>query len=133
MESVSSDKYRLKFYGEIGEKLTKLTELSNITTPVVLTYGGDESADKETINKKYGILSDLSYHKEIYQPGCVDFKVSIGDDTKVTCKGFVSLEYGSGNKFETVAKYYYIFERRITKSYLYCKAYSIDKFLYRYA
>ena len=76
-------------------------------------------------NDKYGELTEVSFHKEIYQPGCVEFKVQVGTKTQASCKGSVDLKYG----VDIVAKNYYIFEKVTKGEYVTYKAYSVDKFL----
>ena len=72
------------------------------------------------------LLTEVSFHKEIYQPGCVEVKIKT--DAKLDVfKGMVSLGYG--NIDTIVANNYYIFEKKKKNGYIVLKAYSVDKFL----
>lgn len=86
---------------------------------------------KETnisISKSYVrcLLTDVSFHKEIYKPGYVEVKIKT--DAKLDVfKGKISLGYGDIHTI--VAENFYIFEKRKKNGYVVLKAYSVDIFL----
>lgn len=70
------------------------------------------------------LFTTLSYHKEIYQPGCL--KVIVETQAALSYfRGAVTLKY----KGNVVASNYYIFEKKKKAGYVTLWAYSVDKFL----
>ena len=70
------------------------------------------------------LITSVSYHKEIYQPGCLEVVI----ETKAALSyfsGLVTLKYIN----DSIASKYYIFEKKKKSGYVTLKAYSVDKFL----
>lgn len=126
---MADKKYVLEFYQKSDEATTVL---------FTLTEGSS--------NGDYGTLVEVSFHKEIYRPGCVEFKIQLVSDNVSNYTGKINLKYKTSvtdtdGKISSsdviVANSYYIFEQKTettkfndeTTTYLYCKAYSADKFL----
>lgn len=128
----------------------KVKDADNKDCNLVLTEGAEHT--------DYGTLMEVNFHKEIYQPGCVEFKIQLASTKNSSdYRGLINLKkdgaiikeatvIGSdGKKLSSsfyiekevepivIADSYYIFERKVEikdgNTYLYCKAYSADKFL----
>ena len=70
------------------------------------------------------LITSVSYHKEIYQPGCLEVVI----ETKAALSyfsGLVTLKCIN----DSIASKYYIFEKKKKSGYVTLKAYSVDKFL----
>lgn len=95
---------------------------------VTLTQGTSvneaKNAQKSTINITSLLLTSISYHKEMYHPGCLELLIETTAPLS-SFSGTVSLEYSS----LVVASKYYIFEKKKKGTYVTLKAYSVDKFL----
>ena len=95
---------------------------------VTLTQGTSvneaKNAQKSTINITHLLLTSISYHKEMYHPGCLELLIETTAPLS-SFSGTVSLEYSS----LVVASKYYIFEKKKKGTYVTLKAYSVDKFL----
>lgn len=95
---------------------------------VTLTQGTSvaeaKNAQESTINITPLLLTSISYHKEMYHPGCLELLIETTAPLS-SFSGTVSLEYSS----LVVASKYYIFEKKKKGRYVTLKAYSVDKFL----
>jgi len=83
-----------------------------------------QGLEDSTITEEY-VFTDIKFHKEIYQPGRIEFTLQIIKGNIPEFKGSVDLKYGE----DIVAKNYYIFEKVTKGEYVTYKAYSVDKFL----
>lgn len=83
-----------------------------------------QGLEDSTITEEY-VFTYIKFHKEIYQPGRIEFTLQIIKGNIPEFKGSVDLKYGE----DIVAKNYYIFEKVTKGEYVTYKAYSVDKFL----
>ena len=80
------------------------------------------------------LLASLSYHKEIYRPGCLELIIETNAGLSYFSE-LVTLKYNVYDKDaqkyteNSVASNYYIFEKKKKAGYVTLKAYSVDKFL----
>lgn len=131
-----ADKYAKQFdSGDTSQysiTLNKFIEGTN-SCEVTLTQGtsvakGDvkdtENQTSTTITIQSLLLTSISYHKEMYHPGCLELLIETTAPLS-SFTGTVSLKYSS----LVVASKYYIFEKKKKGRYVTLKAYSVDKFL----
>lgn len=83
-----------------------------------------QGSSSDLPNQKAALITSVSYHKEIYQPGCLEVVI----ETKAALSyfsGLVTLKCIN----DSIASKYYIFEKKKKSGYVTLKAYSVDKFL----
>lgn len=84
-----------------------------------------ESVYEEIANKAESfLLTEVSFHKEIYRPGFMEVTIKTGASLSVF-DGMVTLTYNT----HSIAKQYYIFEKKKKRGHVMLRAYSVDKFL----
>ncbi|MBR6699339.1 MAG: Ig-like domain-containing protein [Bacteroidaceae bacterium] len=131
-----ADKYAKQFdSGDTSQysiTLNKFIEGTN-SCEVTLTQGTSvakgevkdpEKQTSTTITITSLLLTSISYHKEMYHPGCLELLIETTAPLS-SFTGTVSLKYSS----LVVASKYYIFEKKKKGRYVTLKAYSVDKFL----
>ena len=116
-----------------GEEKYKFSFTPKSKKDVILVQGEEKQCkfdgDKDNTMHSF-VLTEVSFHKEIYQPGYVE--VVIKTDSPLSLfEGWTSLEYipKEGESPYVIAKNYYIFEKKKKRGYVTLKAYSADRFL----
>ena len=116
-----------------GEEKYKFSFTPKSKKDVILVQGEEKQCkfDGDEDNTMHSfVLTEVSFHKEIYQPGYVE--VVIKTDSPLSLfEGWTSLEYipKEGESPYVIAKNYYIFEKKKKRGYVTLKAYSADRFL----
>ena len=116
-----------------GEEKYKFSFTPKSKKDVILVQGEEKQCkfDGDEDNTMHSfVLTEVSFHKEIYQPGYVE--VVIKTDSPLSLfEGWTSLEYipKAGESPYVIAKNYYIFEKKKKRGYVTLKAYSADRFL----
>lgn len=131
-------------YAPQGTNTNYSLTFHNIKYEVTVTDGGSTEKEEKELTLTQGTSSNLpnqkdtednasqvaalitsvSYHKEIYQPGCLEVVI----ETKAALSyfsGLVTLKCIN----DSIASKYYIFEKKKKSGYVTLKAYSVDKFL----
>ena len=99
------------------EKELTLTQGSSSDLP-------NQKDAEDNASQVAALITSVSYHKEIYQPGCLEVVI----ETKAALSyfsGLVTLKCIN----DSIASKYYIFEKKKKSGYVTLKAYSVDKFL----
>lgn len=131
-------------YAPQGTNTNYSLTFHNIKYEVTVPDGGSSEKEEKELTLTQGTSSDLpnqkdaednasqvaalitsvSYHKEIYQPGCLEVVI----ETKAALSyfsGLVTLKCIN----DSIASKYYIFEKKKKSGYVTLRAYSVDKFL----
>lgn len=102
---------------EKEEKELTLTQGSSSNLP-------NQKDTEDNASQVAALITSVSYHKEIYQPGCLEVVI----ETKAALSyfsGLVTLKCIN----DSIASKYYIFEKKKKSGYVTLRAYSVDKFL----